>query len=235
MDTTGNPNAAAGAYPPGRAERLLQALVPVFSHDLPNQLVVVQSLLGLLELEEGDNLSPAVRDFLTRVKGAAKRAANTVQFAKNMAQLARRQEGQVDIPLRSLFEDIQAQLNVLFPRKSITYIISGEVTTVHAGRRLLYGAVVDALRCGLEWCPGVKAILTLDQVRQGNGLRVEFEVTPPAGSPVATAVQEKPTPANRLDLVLAQEMATLAGCTFEVPFSDGSFLIRLLFSTEKNP
>src|SRR5262245_42244724 len=75
-----------------RAERLLAAMHKVFSHDLPNQLVVIQSLLGLLG-DEASRLSDEGRDMLRRIGAAAGRAGDMVYFLKDMA----RQAGEVDL------------------------------------------------------------------------------------------------------------------------------------------
>src|SRR6266446_5901695 len=80
-----------------RAERLLAAMHKVFSHDLPNQLVVVQSLLSLLQLEDEANLSQDGKEHLARLRGAAGRAGLLVDFLKEMARLSRLRENREDV------------------------------------------------------------------------------------------------------------------------------------------
>src|SRR6266542_6419629 len=46
-----------------RASRLLEALHPVCSHDLPNQIVALQSLLQLFSWDEADHLTPQGREY----------------------------------------------------------------------------------------------------------------------------------------------------------------------------
>src|SRR6266542_384953 len=53
-----------------KAERLLRSMHKVFSHDLPNQMVVLQSLLQLLRQEEAQNLTDDGREYVRRLQNA---------------------------------------------------------------------------------------------------------------------------------------------------------------------
>ncbi len=77
---------------PNRAKQLLAAMHDVCSHDLPNQLVIVQALANLLETEEKNSLSQPAQEYVTRLIAAAKRAGVMVQFLKDMARIQRLQE-----------------------------------------------------------------------------------------------------------------------------------------------
>src|SRR5438094_10253573 len=107
-----SPATAGGDVP--RAERLLAAMHKVFSHDLRNQLVVVQSLISLLELEETPHLTQDGKEHLTRLKGAAARAGVMVDFLKEMARLARASEASEDIRLTALAREIKGELSHLY-------------------------------------------------------------------------------------------------------------------------
>src|SRR5262245_34668586 len=85
----------------GRAERLLAAMHKVFSHDLPNQLVIVQSLLSFLG-DEASRLSDEGRDHLRRLQAAGGRAGDMIHFLKDMAALARRADPLEEVRLDAL-------------------------------------------------------------------------------------------------------------------------------------
>ena len=59
------------------SDRLLRGMQKVCSHDLPNQIVVLQSLLQMLQLEEADRLSPDGRDYVRRLQKVTRRTAET--------------------------------------------------------------------------------------------------------------------------------------------------------------
>ena len=63
------------------SDHLLRAMHKVFSHDLPNQMVVLQSLLHLLDQEESARLSDKGREYVRRLLNATKRGGE--RFAAN--------------------------------------------------------------------------------------------------------------------------------------------------------
>jgi light-regulated signal transduction histidine kinase (bacteriophytochrome) len=62
------------------ADRLLSAMHQVLSHDLPNQLVVIQALANLLDDEEKKNLTADGQEYLQRLVGAARQAGELTTF-----------------------------------------------------------------------------------------------------------------------------------------------------------
>src|SRR5689334_11074635 len=75
---------------PTDAERRLTSMHKVCNHDLPNQLVVLQSLLKLMELEEAEHLSEQGREFVRRMQNASQHASSMVRFLKEMSGLGMR-------------------------------------------------------------------------------------------------------------------------------------------------
>ncbi len=101
----------AGPDSAERAQRLLRGMHKVFSHDLPNQVVVLQSLLRLLQVEEIDRLSPDGREYVARLASAATKAGAQVRFLKEMSRLHSYQPRLHDLALPSLARELEADLN----------------------------------------------------------------------------------------------------------------------------
>src|SRR5687768_4742282 len=71
-----------------RARHVLGRMHKAFSHDLPNQMVALQSLLHLLEVGEAGRLSPDGQECVARLHNVARKAAAMVRFLKEMGRLA---------------------------------------------------------------------------------------------------------------------------------------------------
>lgn len=198
-----------------RARRLLEAMHKVFSHDLPNQLVVVQSLAGLLREEEAQ-FSADGREALNRLQQAARRAGDTVHFLKDMARLARLAETVEEIRLSALAREVQAELNQIYPRRDIQVEANWAVPYLFAGRRSLHQAMIQLLRCGLDHYPNQAATLYLSSEAKGDALEMNLGVQPREGPllPNAGPVrQDRTLPEQRLEFILARELLDLWGGT----------------------
>src|SRR5689334_16086376 len=82
-----SPDPGADSASENRAERILKTLARVFQHDLPNQLVVFQGLLQLLESEDQDRLSPQGLEFLQRMKSVSLKTLEIGRHVKEMSTL----------------------------------------------------------------------------------------------------------------------------------------------------
>ncbi len=202
---------------------------PVFSHDLPNQLVVIQSLASLMTLEEKDALGTQAREYLTRLTGAAKRASNMVQFLKQMARLQQLDEPIETVQVAHLGREIRAGISQLFPGRTFTFDMQWQAPAFPAGRRTLHQALMEALRCGIEWCADPLPCLRFASRPVGPDVELDLEVVSRdvgASSP-AVAPRDRPTAKNRLELRLAQELVATWGGTIELPPETPNFLMRL--------
>jgi light-regulated signal transduction histidine kinase (bacteriophytochrome) len=212
---TSDDSAEDGARRETRAERLLTAMHKVFSHDLPNQLVVVSSLVSLLR-EEEEKLSAEGQDNLRRLDGAAHRAADMVHFLKDMARLAKLAETMEVVRLPSLAREVQAELNQLYPDRRLQQKVHWEVPSVTTGRRSLYRAIVQLLRLGIEQFPHQAMELSLSSRRVAEQVEIAIAIEPVEGpllSNPPSVRQDRTVPEQRLEFVLARENLALWGGT----------------------
>jgi len=67
-------------------DQLLALLQKALGHELPNRLLAIQGLTRLLDMDEGERLSPDGKDYLARMAAAAQRAH---AFSKALAEVVR--------------------------------------------------------------------------------------------------------------------------------------------------
>ena len=221
-------NGTAPIPNPSRAERLLEAMYPVFSHDLSNQLVIVQSLANLLEIEERQNLSTRAQDYLTRLTGASQRAGRMVQFLKQMVRVSNLKEPTENIQLSYLAREIQAEINQLFPGRSFRYEMRWKVPTIRAGRRAFYQALVELIRSGIDSQTESVLELRVESRRRQSGTEIEVSVSSPANCLAPTALRADNPMETRLGLLLVRELANTWGGALELSTSTTRFEARML-------
>lgn len=218
--TPGNPTAAS------RAERLLDAMYRVFSHDLPNQLVVVQSLLSLLQDDE-TNLSAEGKEQVQRLRQAAGRASNMVHFLKDMARLARLSETIEDIRLSALAREVQAEVQQAYPGRELKYETSWQIPHVVVGRRSLHQALVQLLRAGIEHFASRSVLIQLASTLNESALEILVVVQPGDGPNLpgsSSSGHDRTQPDQRLEFILARELVALwDGTLTTVPQSGRTF------------
>src|SRR5205823_3412064 len=126
------------------------------------------SLVSLMESEEGNALSAQARECLGRLSGAARRAGVMVQFLKKLANLAgTAHEPAERIELAHMGREVRAEVNRLFPERTFSYDMRWEAPVAYTGRRALHQAIVEVLRCGIDWLAEAAANLALASRPQG--------------------------------------------------------------------
>src|SRR5271163_4567236 len=88
-------------------DRLLRGMHKVCSHDLPNQLVALQSLLQMLQLDEAERLSTDGQEYLRRLQNVAQRTNAIARFLKEMEKLHSYISKPEEITLTLLAREIQ--------------------------------------------------------------------------------------------------------------------------------
>lgn len=126
-----------------RSQRLLAAMHKVFSHDLPNQMVALQSLLQLLSLEESTRLSGDGREYVRRMQNAARRASDQVRFLKEMGRLNNFSCRSETITLSSLGRELQGELQRAFPARDFVFEWHWRVPSVVGDVRAILQAIVE--------------------------------------------------------------------------------------------
>jgi hypothetical protein len=116
---------------------------------------------------------------------------------------------------------------------SIAETIASESWHSRAERLLgaMHPVFSEVLRCGIDWCAEPVACLRLRSHSQGADVELDLAVAPRNNSdlPQSPLIRhDRPTPENRLELRLAQELVAGWGGTLEVLPTSPNFLVRLL-------
>jgi K+-sensing histidine kinase KdpD len=202
----------ATAQSDGRGERLLQKMRPVFSHDLPNQMVALQSLLQMLERDEAELLSDAGRDYVGRLHQVAHKTAGLIAFLRELGGLHAYRPQVAGVALARVLRDVQSELHEQLPDTPIECELGGDVPSVNADARLLTRALVALLGCLLERAPAGRGRLRLTG-RRGAPIELRGELAWGAAGvrPARVHLQQRP------EIVLAQEcLAVWHACLCEV-------------------
>lgn len=223
-------SASAEAVP--RAERLLRAMHAVFTHDLPNLLVVIQSLAVLLDQEEKAKLTAEGVDHLTRMLGATRKASRLVQFLRRMIRLEKWQEPMETIHLPFLASEVRAK--VALPYAAMSIVCDWSVPDVKGPSTNLAQALVEILHCGLEPVQSPEVGIQLSSRRADNDVRLDILLSPwPGQRSAASPTREQRTAATSppreqgtinkdtmlqsLEMKLATEMLACWGASLRMP------------------
>ena len=96
------------------AERLVAAMHQACSHDLPNQVLSLQSLINLMDMDEVIPLGAAGHEYLTRLKAVAEKTAGMTDFLKAMVRLARTVPQPRALAVLELFRELMAEAKSAF-------------------------------------------------------------------------------------------------------------------------
>lgn len=206
------PEAADPEWGEERAVRLLRGMHRVVSHDLPNQLVALQSLLQLLHADEWDHLGPEGRAHLAQLVGAAERAGAQVRFLKEMARLQRCQPNVEEVALSSLSRELQGDL-AEFSDGAPHYAWDWQVKTIHADSRLLVQALRELLHVLLD---SISASFRIEGASRwaGDDIELSFRVVAEEEAPRgrgSVTIDERP------EVVLARERLAAWGARLRLP------------------
>lgn len=211
-----------------RSDRLLHSMHQVFSHDLPNQLVVINSLIALLELEEGARLEPDGREQLRRLGSAARKASSMVFFLQDMARLRTLQEPIETVPVQRLLREVQAQLARRFPHLLAEHRETVVVEVLRAGRGTLQQALLlmAGLGLGAESVGRAEWDWTIHSVAAGAEIRCRRRDSPPAAPA---------RPEGEKDWLLARESAATWGGKLRWEMSAEGGILMVLTIPEPHP
>ncbi len=193
---------------PGRADRLLAKMHRVLSHDLPNQVVALQSLLQLLELEEAGRLGGEGGECLRRLHRVARKAAGQVRFLREMARLATPGRCVEQVTPATLVREIGLELQQQLPAAHVQCRPAGDVAGFAAHPRCLVLAVVEVVRMLLDRDPTGPCRLVLTGRAVADGVALDGELTWPDDH-APKAAPAGPKLSERLEVLLAEEL--LAG------------------------
>ena len=193
----------------GQADRLLVKMHQVLSHDLPNQMVALQSLLQLLELEEANRLGDAGRECLRRLHRAARKAAGQVRFLREMARLRTHGRRVVPVTLATLVREIALEVGQqMSASPEMQCRLAGDDASFAADPRRLVLAMVEIVRMLVERDSTGPHTLAVGGRAMADAVELHGELTWP-GDHAPGAAARQPKPCERLEVMLAEEM--LAG------------------------
>lgn len=191
-----------------RSDRLLSNMHHVYSHDLPNQMVALQSLLQLLSLEESANLSDDGREYVRRLQNVARRANELIRFLKEMGRLKTFTCKIETIALGNLAREVQGELQRRLPDKKLEFDWHWQAPTV-VGDVRVYVRAIGELCSSLVAGPGDAWRVHATSRERPEATELAFRVE---ASTAAPETQDRAaTTVERLQAMLAREWLALCG------------------------
>ena len=202
------------------AGRLIAAMHQTCSHDLPNQVVALHSLINLIEMDESENLDATGRDYLARLKSVARKMGSMADFLRELAQLPRATPVRERIDLAQLVRELAAAAR--FSGIAITWETRLRVDAVVADHRAVHQSLADLTQLLAENRPAKGAVFSFNSTALSTGVRVELGLRPSPGITMESIER-------RLDYVLARER--LAAINVELLFAvpGDSIMFALVF------
>jgi hypothetical protein len=221
---TAQPNGAGNAPPKSSAERLVAAMHAVCSHDLPNQILSLQSLINLIDMDAVIPAGAAGHEYLTRLKKVTEKTVAMSDFLKAMVRLASHTPQPCALTVHELFRELVAEAKSALdvPLAWDVRKLSGNVW---ADRDLVYSSLGDLLRA--LTAGGAKDIAVTSLPSFGRTV-VVIGVSGP-GLPTTTSMLEQ-----RYDFLLARERLHVAGVNLKFgPTGVGRASVILDFAAER--
>jgi signal transduction histidine kinase len=197
---------------PMRSDRLLRGMQKVFSHDLPNEMVVLQSLLQLLDQEESSRLSDDGHEYIRRLQSATKRTSGMIRFLKEMARLSAFTIKSETVPLAALARELQGELQRSHPATQFEFAWQWNAPTIVGDSRVFLQAILGLCACSLQ--PNRKKCrVSATSEQQGDSIELAFHLDGRKESPPQSLEQ-------RMEIILAREWLALCGVDIEVTQTD---------------
>lgn len=205
-----NPDPAAAVA--GQAQRLLDAMRPVCSHDLPNQAVALQSLLQLFAWDEASQLSPQGREYFERLQSIANKTYALTQYLKELARLQRYQPRGERLTFAAVVDDLRAEVQRAEPDCRWTWQCRWRQDGFRADRRLVQQALVQLLHVARAGLAGLAPTVDMETTA-GADEHIEWTIAALPGHASAPAAERRGADANeqRLAYNLAQEYLAATG------------------------
>jgi signal transduction histidine kinase len=205
-------------------------------HELPNQLVAARGLLRLLDLEQGDRLTPEGRDYLTRVGAAIERSHGLVAGLADIVRMARDLEAAQPVRLPELLQEIMVEMKRLFVDRTIAFEFDILFPIVHVPPRGFRQVLALLIRQAIQWGPKDSARIEIRSLAAPEGVEMRLSGH---GTALAPEKQERLFDPfadgagdvnDRLGLVMARAWAERrgGGLRFDAgPGRGNTFILRL--------
>jgi len=176
-----------------RAQRLLDAMYPVCSHDLPNQTVAMQSLLQLFAWDEAESLSPQGREYFQRLQTVASKSLAFTQFLKDMARLEKHTVNSEPVVFAQLADDLRIDSQRLLPETNWSWQLTWHVDQVRTDRRLLHRGLLHLLRAAVLGASAAPVTVEMEARRGPEhvhwNVTIRVDQSEAAAAEVAEAIQ----------------------------------------------
>jgi light-regulated signal transduction histidine kinase (bacteriophytochrome) len=217
-----------------QSDRLLHGLHKVCSHDLPNQLVALQSLLQMLQHEEADRLSTDGQEYLRRLQNVAQRTNAIARFLKEMEKLHRYVSKPEEISLSLLGREIQAALKQQFPHNEFLFDWQWSIPAIVADYRTFIAALAEVLICAVG--PQTQPCrLRASSQERGNQVAVHFVMETTAAltdnGPHFSARGAVVPLDQRLEIILAREWLAVSASSLELTVQGATTRFCILVPT----
>src|SRR5262245_53669331 len=174
MQPTSNAPAApapSGASNPARelavVRRLLGAYQQALGHDLPNKLVALQGLAGLLEQECGGSLAGEARACLERLITLSRQLHSQVNTLADVGRTCRAPGPVVPVSLDELLAEVQASINYHRPGR-LALSSDGPLPTVLLPRPAARRVLLELLEFGARRAAPLRVRLTWNRSATGT-------------------------------------------------------------------
>jgi len=221
---TAQPNGAGNAPPESSAERLIAAMHAVCSHDLPNQILSLQSLINLMDMDAVIPAGAAGHEYLTRLKAVTEKTAAMSDFLKAMVRLVRHTPQPCALTVHELFRELVAEAKSALD-VPLAWDVRGLSGNVWADRDLVYSSLGDLLRA--LTAGGAKDIA----VASSQSFRRTVVIIGVSGPGLPTTMSML---GQRYDFLLARERLHVAGVDLKLgPTGIGRASVVLDFAAER--
>ncbi len=176
---------------------------PVCSHDLPNQIVALQSLLQLFEWDEAARLSSEGREHFAHLQSIAGKTRSFVQYLKTLVRLHRHAFQPQAVTVEALLAAVISEAEKLFPQTTWSCESSGDGEPVWADDRLAQQGCAQLLVAHFAGAASGSATIRMRAAPAADRLGWTMELAP--AEPAPASLTESVLLERRLALALALE------------------------------
>jgi signal transduction histidine kinase len=207
-----------------KAEQLLACFQQAVGHDLPNHLVSLQGLLRILELEDAGSLSPEGREYLRRLAALALRMQALIGSLAEIGRTRRQAHPAEPLLLEEVAREAAAELNQLYPGRSLEYDFSHACLVLTSARPALRRVLVQLMRHAVQAAPEDRRL----HIAVGGRPGVEFWVADDGGGLTPEQLHQarelcagRPAKQTDLGLVLVAQLVDQWHATVRVDAEPG--------------
>jgi len=209
-----------------QSDRLMRGMHMVCSHDLPNQLVALQSLLQMLHAEEYERLSKDGREYVERMQNVMKRTSALARFLREMDKLHGQAAKPERLALSMVARELQGLLKQQFPDMQFAFEWQWTIPSITGDYRTFLQALAEILTWVLPSFGPECQVVGRSEARE-NRVAVQIAL---ASEP--TANDNGPHMAKRrfgskaveqsMEIVLAREWLAVSEAALEITGDGGS-------------